>query len=435
MTRTNRFIYARVTIGAASLMVALVFSLTATAFFIQPVTEHFGFSRSLFTLNYSLITICSLPTMPLIGKAISRFGPRKIVIAGGIWAALGFVGMSFSTNLPMFYFFGAWVGLVLFSVTNLMAIVVVGIWFERLRGVMTGVVLACGGLGGVLAGLLVPQFIVAAGWQAGYLLVAGVMFGVTFVAGTVLLRNKPSDLGLLPYGVKAVADGVTVNAESYGVPYRKALASKEFWFIFIAIILFMIAMSDNEHLPAFFVDSGVTPALAGTLVSIASLVMMATNALVGYAADRVGIIRTVIVLLVAGAAGWTTMVIASGAYDLFVVGIILHAIALGVGVLPGLIVHQAFGARDFPGLMGAMLTSGTIGLSVGAPIWALVHDNFGTYVPGFYVAPFLYLLGIILVAVALSGARKKWGVQKPVGAVVEEADIAGGVKVSSQTAS
>src|SRR5665647_1400515 len=62
--------------------------------FLPSMNEAFGWHRSVLSGPYTLFLIIGGLLGPLVGWTIARFGARKNIILGNIFAALGLLGMS-----------------------------------------------------------------------------------------------------------------------------------------------------------------------------------------------------------------------------------------------------------------------------------------------------------------------------------------------------
>jgi MFS family permease len=73
--------------------------------FLPSMNEAFGWPRSALSGPYTLFLITGGLLGPLVGWTIDRFGARKNVIFGNIFAALGLLGMSQVREIWQVYLF------------------------------------------------------------------------------------------------------------------------------------------------------------------------------------------------------------------------------------------------------------------------------------------------------------------------------------------
>ena len=145
------------------------------------------------------------------GMLATRFGPKRIVIASLLCGTLSMFFISRLSGLFTLLFFtfvmGAGGGGAHISMTTLpMA------WFEERRlGRALGVVTGGTGLGIIVTGLLLPYLLLNLGkeaWKQCWLLLALITFLVA-VIGWILLREKPSQITILPYSADGDKEPIT----------------------------------------------------------------------------------------------------------------------------------------------------------------------------------------------------------------------------------
>ncbi|MFZ2948180.1 MAG: YbfB/YjiJ family MFS transporter [Desulfuromonadaceae bacterium] len=133
---------------------------------------------------------------------IRRFRPRRVITGGLTLITLSMFGVSashgFFIPLALYFLVGMGTGF-----ANIPTMALVSYWFRNdQRGKAAGMMIGGNGAAIVLAGVLVPflnRSFGAAGWRAGWLLLAVIALIVTILA-TWLIRNHPADMGLEPLG-------------------------------------------------------------------------------------------------------------------------------------------------------------------------------------------------------------------------------------------
>src|ERR687887_457823 len=139
---------------------------------------------------------------PISGWLGERYGARHLMLAGGLlygssMLLLGLVRQPWHFLLTFS---------VLLSLTQSICMVpliaAVSGWFRRRLGLATGILWAAGGLGAAGLAPLVSALMQQLGWQ-GTFWSLGVVGGTIILSLILLFRNRPADLGLLPYGATA----------------------------------------------------------------------------------------------------------------------------------------------------------------------------------------------------------------------------------------
>ncbi len=166
--------------------------------FIDSFIEDVGLSRSLVSWLYTAATVLGSLALPLMGRLVDRWGPRRMAtLAVGLFA-LSCAGMGQA---------GGWIGVFVGFVClrcfgqgtlGLINNHAVNLWFEQRRGLAVGIL----GLGMAGATALFPPLIEegiqAYGWQRTYLIMGGILAGAVLPLGALLYRDAPERYGLSP---------------------------------------------------------------------------------------------------------------------------------------------------------------------------------------------------------------------------------------------
>ena len=192
--------YGWVVLGISTLgMAATLPGQTAgISLFIDAFIEDLGLSRSVVSWLYTVATVLGSLGLPLAGRLLDRYGPRRVAVVLIALLAASCAGMRWVSG-----WIGVFVGFVCLrgfgqGALGLVNNHAVNLWFERRRGLAVGVL----GLGMAGATALFPPFmemgLQAYGWQTTYLIM-GVILAVTMLPlGALLYRDAPERYGLSP---------------------------------------------------------------------------------------------------------------------------------------------------------------------------------------------------------------------------------------------
>ena len=152
----------------ACFLIALSISSTVfagfTAFFL-PLIDEFGWSYTQVSFAASLRGLEMGIFAPLIGFLLDRFGSRKLIFCGTITVGFGFILLSHTQSLTMFYAsflvlaFGAG------GCASLVTVAAVANWFHKKVGIALGVMSSGFGAAGLIIPLIV-RLIDSYGWRA-----------------------------------------------------------------------------------------------------------------------------------------------------------------------------------------------------------------------------------------------------------------------------
>lgn len=379
--------YLRIIIAGMLLMLGLGVPINGLASFFKPVTEATGFSVSQFSLVGSFLNLTGIVAVPLVTKfLLPKIGLRKTAILGGVFGALGFFLLANGKSLLSFYSAAVVIGLFMMSSTAIVAVTLVNNWFRKSHGLVMGLVAATIGLSTAITSAVVPAFIQNYGWEKGFLLLGG-MYAVALFLGAFLLIEKPSDVGMLPYGVTkesiaAEADDastVVIKHKDTDMTYAQALRSPVFYLLALSFVCFAMISTFTQQIPIFFTTKGASAVQAGMILSIASIVMIASKIVMGIASDKLGatkafyIFTTVYILAFCIFAATDNVTFLIG-------GAMIYAVSTGVpAVMNQLVTFDVLGKKEFTAIWGILSTANSLGLAMGGPLLGYFYDATGSY--------------------------------------------------------
>ncbi|MFZ4538699.1 MFS transporter [Propionivibrio sp.] len=156
----------------------------------QDLAAAFGTTASslgvLAATYFYVYTVMQVPT----GIFVDTFGPRRILLFGGIVGALGSLMFGMAPTLEMALVGRTLIGLGV-SVTFIAMLKFIAVWFDESRfASMVGLCLLVGNLGSVLAGLPLSWMAQTAGWRSVFVGV-GALSLLLGIACWVLVRDHP----------------------------------------------------------------------------------------------------------------------------------------------------------------------------------------------------------------------------------------------------
>ena len=195
--------YAWVIIGVLALVQVIDSSVGMVAgVMFDPLTNpdgNFGWSVGAVGAAMAVYFVIGAIYAPISGWLGERYGPRRMMLVCAIWFA---GSMFFLGNIGQLWHFVLAFGVML-SLTSSLAFVAlmaaVGPWFRRRLGLGTGILWAAGGIGTAMLPPLMGYLINNVGWRDTFWSIGAVGGGIVLLL-TVVFRNRPSDLGVKPYG-------------------------------------------------------------------------------------------------------------------------------------------------------------------------------------------------------------------------------------------
>lgn len=251
--------------------------------------------------GFTIFVICQGVPTPLIGQLIAKIGAKRTMIIGGLTMLLGALAMSFFVREVWSYilFFGILMSMGSMALGQLSTQTVTSSWFHANRGKAMTLVMVIGGLGSILAPLIVKAAITAAGgaWQAGwYALIAAAVIGIALALFLVI--NKPADIGQEPDGYTEEKKEAVKQKESKvykstkSLTFKQAVKTPAFWFISLSLAGGYTAFSLNTSSGVLnFTSLGFDSNMIVSAVSLMGLSMLIGRFVVGSISDRIEPIR------------------------------------------------------------------------------------------------------------------------------------------------
>jgi len=390
---------------------------SARGILILPLEHEYGWSRTTISAAISLAIILYGLLGPFAAALVERFGIRGVMVAALALMAAG-SGLTPLMTAP-WQFMLLW-GVVVGGGTGMTALALSAIitnrWFSERRGLVQGILSASTSTGQLL---FLPAMAAAAetyGWRVSMLGIAAVaLCAMPIVA--LLMRNRPADIGLRPYGETGAPVSPPVQSIKPVNPAAMALAglgegikSRNFWLLFGSF--FVCGFSTNgligTHLISACADHGIPEVqAAGMLAAMGIFDILGTTAS-GWLSDRYD--SRYLLFWYYGLRG-LSLIYLPYALDTSFFGLSLFTLFYGldwIATVPPTIrlASNIFGRGKVGIMFGWIFTGHQIGASIAALGAGAIRLDYGSYLPAFVIAGALCL---VAAAAVLAIGRKRHG--------------------------
>lgn len=399
----GKFYYGWWIVIAAAILCGLVYSgiVSVTGVFLMPVTTDLQLPVAGYSFYITIMSITNIITLLVISRFLNERTIKKIMLAAGILGIISFIGFAMAKSLLWFYVFAVPQGFCFGAFTMTPCQTLVSNWFgEKTRGRAMSIFLA--GMSIVTVGLmnLLNFVILGYGWKMGYIVLAIATLVCVLIAAKIIVWSPPQK------GVKRIGDleeaelAAMQSREIRGISFGEALKRPITWIAFISCTLAVIVSSSIlQHGIPTMMMGGYSQTKATALISAMSLVMMATDPIVGIICDkfRLSIAAAgtslffavaVVGLAYTGAAGW--------GIPLFVIGYIFGIPA--INTISPLMMGHMYGEKDLGKLIGYVNVFVGLGGAFGATGVSLLLQKFGSYQPAW-----LIMAGVLVVVAIIRG--------------------------------
>jgi MFS family permease len=368
------------------------------AVFTDPFIEAFDLSRSQLSFAYLCGTVGSALLLTHAGRLYDRAGARIMVVGASVLLGLmiafisvvdqigaalaGLLGLALSTvTLPLIligYFGVRFTGQgVLTSASRNVLL----LWFERRRGLVSGVRGVFVSLGFSIAPLVLAVMIDAAGWRGAlWLMAAALTFGFATLS-LIFLRNSPEEEGLLPDG--AVDPASAEPSEIFRAPNRslaEARRSPSFWLYSAGLAIHaLFGTAVTFHIVSIFAEAGRDRTEAFAYFLPQAIVSTSVNLLASTLVDHHRLKPFLLVMLGAFLVGACGLMFLEtrGGYALLVLG---FGAGGGLwGVISNVAFNRLFGILHLGEISGLNTSITVFASAIGPFLFSLGFDLTGSY--------------------------------------------------------
>jgi MFS family permease len=401
---------AAVTFGA---LVAAAAFRSSTGVLIEPIEADFGWSRVSTSAAVSLTLAVYGLSAPFAAALMERFGLRRVaVLALGLVAAGSLLTLVMTRPWHLVVLWGLVVGFGLGSLAPVFGAVVANRWFVERRGLVTGVFSAAAATGQLAFLPLIARLVDSRGWRDASVLTAALAL-LLVAPVALLLRDRPADVGALPYGVEGVDDprlgGAGPTDPTVGGPGPARLAVAElvrcariptFWAL--AGTFFVCGWSTNGLIGTHFVaaahDHGMpATTAAGLLALIGGFDIVGTLAS-GWLSDRYD--PRLLLLAYYGLRGLSLLAVPAVLGPHVDPPLLFFIVFYGldwVATVPPTVAlcREYFGLARSGVVFGWVFAGHMVGAAVAATFAGAVRDATGSYSPAWWTAGGLCLVAAV----------------------------------------
>lgn len=275
--------YEKVIVGCCFLFIFANIGLASTAFSVhQPYLVALpGIGDTGGSLILSVRTLVSFIAMLVVDRYYRLLDVRRGVTLAGLMTCAGFLVYSMASSLPVFFAGAALLGLG-YGLGGMVAMTyLANRWFASGIGAVVGFASMGSGLASIVIPLVVVRVIEASSLSTAFA-VEGALAGAVALVSFVLLRNRPSDMGLAPYERDAKARNRRVHEMA------PAPAGERRVLMAAMVCVGIFCCGAMTYLSVLATSSGFSPVFAATLVSMAGIALTVAKFAVGELFDHLG---------------------------------------------------------------------------------------------------------------------------------------------------
>ena len=375
--------------------------------FVNPLDAKYGWGRAAIQWAFTIFVVTETWLVPIEGYLVDKFGPRPVVMWGGILVGIAWVMNSFASSLTMLYAAAAVGGIGAGAVYG----TCVGNalkWFPDRRGLAAGLTAAGFGMGSALTIIPIQAIITTNGYEAAFLYFGIGQGVIVFLVSFGLLAPKKSDVPQVAALMQTKRD----------YTWKEMIKTPVFWLMYAMFVMMALGgLMATAQLGPIAKDlkiadvpvsiMGLTlPALTFAL-SIDRVLNGVTRPFFGWVSDNIGRENTMFIAFGIEAVG--IVLLANFGTDplMFVIltGLVFFAWGEIYSLFPSTC-GDSYGSKFATTNAGLLYTAkGTAAILVG--FTSYITQSTGSWHAVFYLAAGLNALAAVLALFVLKPMRKK----------------------------
>ncbi|WP_375453371.1 MFS transporter [uncultured Methylobacterium sp.] len=368
---------------------------------ILPLQQEFGWDTAAISSALAIRLVLFGLMGPFAAALMNAYGPRRIVLAALALIASGLLASLAMTRLwQLILLWGVVVGIGTGLTALVLGATVATRWFSRSRGLVVGLLTASSATGQLIVLPILAALTEALGWRAALLTICGLL-GLAAAAVFLLLRDRPEDVGLLPYGeTRGTAQAPKGPAVGAVAALREAARTNVFWVLFATF--FICGASTNGLIQTHFIplcaDYGLRPVQAASVLAGMGVFDFVGTVASGWLSDRYD--NRWLLFWYYGLRGLSLLCLPFS--DFSFAGLSVFAVFYGldwIATVPPTVklAAQRFGRERANVVFGWVFAGHQLGAAAAAFGAGLSRTELQSYLPAFFVAGALCLVAAALI--------------------------------------
>lgn len=403
--KEKRFTYHWVIVLSCFLLMAASIGIVINCFnvFTVSLMDEYGWEADKIQLIGTIVSLSALVGGVFVGKVMAKAEMRLAMPIYALLTVAGFYLYSLCDSLSSFYLVSLMVGIGMSGVSLIPCGALLNNWFSEKKGLATGIAFSGSVAGGMVFVLITQAVVDSHGWRSGYVALGAIAAVILLPTSIFLVREKPSDKGLVPYGadLKNAGEAEIISGISAG----RFLKTSSFWLLAVSMfIIGFINMGMQNNFSIYMTEEmGHGQNFATNIFSLVMGIQILGKIVLGAVYDKKGvkfgtIYCTVLFILAALAslrAGNTAVAI--------IYGCLFGMVCAMTTVTPPYITMLVVGRRHYSTIYGLLSLSYGIGVAIGPVVAAKIYKAQSSYSIAWIA---FMLLSILMVFTTLSATKK-----------------------------
>ena len=379
--------------------------------FVNPIADKYGWSKAAIQVAFTIFILTETWLVPIEGWAVDKWGPRPVILFGGLLCGIGWMMNSYASTLTMLYIAAAVSGVGAGAVYG----TCVGSalkWFPDRRGLAAGLTAAGFGAGSAATIIPISMMIKNSGYEQTFLYF-GIGQGLIVMLLALFMVRPPVHVA------SAIQKKTKVQQSRVDYSPSQIVRKPVFWVMYIMFVLVaaggLMATAQMGPIAKDFKIDGVTfnvmgmilPALTFAL-AIDRVLNGLTRPFFGWVSDQIGREKTMFIAFAIESVGILALYYWGRDPIMFVIltGVVFFAWGEIYSLFPATSA-DTFGTKNAAGNAGLLYTAkGTASIFV--PISSIITASTGSWEAVFFVGCGMNAIAALMAWYVLRPMRKKF---------------------------
>lgn len=398
-------------------MLVVAGAVGAPGVFIVPLQKEYGWSAADISGALAIRFLLFGGMGPFAAAFMNRYGVRRMMLISlSVVISSLLLSLGMSDLWQLFLLWGVAIGIGTGMTAMVLGATVATRWFGERRGLVMGLLSASTATGQLAFLPLLARMTEAFGWRSAMLLICGAIVMAAIVV-LLLMRDRPADLGLAPYG-EATIQPAQAQPSSLGVlmmtpliVLKDAARVPTFWILFLSF--YICGASTNGLIQTHFIslcgDFGLAAVSAASMLAMMGLFDFFGTLGSGWLSDRVD--NRWLLFWYYGLRGLSLLYLPFSDFSLYSLSIFAIFYGLDwVATVPPTVrlTAQRFGPERANIVFGWIFAGHQLGAASAALAGGFSRTLWQSYMPAFIAAGLLCLIGAAMVLMINRGRADRF---------------------------
>ncbi len=372
--------------------------------YVVPLSQLLGASVGEVSLIYTYSGLAGLVCSLMLGKLVKKMKARVLMTVAALLLIAFHVSIYLATGLMLLYVASFLYGFATILGGFGLCLTVIAWWAGKNAGKAMSMLSVGLGLVTMVAAPIAAGSIETYGARNTALVQGLICGGVMLFAAWFLVSEHHNN-----YQTEQVQESEGQSSQTpEGMEMKAIFKTVPFWAVFLAILLFNLAISGfSNNAASLYQTMGVDAVNAAFGISAFNLAQILWAFAFGVVVDKYGPGLAVSVCAIFGAVTMVLATMLSGLPGVLIIACLIASMSIG-GNIGAVTYPKLFGNRETGTLVGLASAAASMGGMFGAPVAAFLYDAAGSYDPYLYTGTALSLLCAFLIgySVKKKPARK-----------------------------